>query len=405
MTKKYITKRNGNKVEFDLSKIENAVYRAARDVSDSLGWKQSDCHSVAKSVAQDFKDAEYFHDGMTVEEIQDAVEELLMEDYPHVAKSYMIYRYEHQLARQKHNDKEFFEVIGNYQDGYWATENSNKRSELVTTQRDYLAGVVSRDIARNYIFPKSIIKAHDEGIIHIHDMDYAAQKTLTNCCLINLEDMLQNGTVINGVTIDKPHRLITASTIASQIIACVASSQYGGSTITLTHLAPFVRDSYYIYLNKYLKRGLDDNTAQKFAKEDTQKEIEDSIQTLNYQINSLMTTNGQTPFLTVFMYLNETDEYKEELAALIQEMLKQRIKGMKNRQGVYVTIAFPKLIYCLEEDNIREGTKYWYLTELAAKCSAKRLVPDYISEKVMKQLKVDSSGTGHCFPSMGKCKL
>ncbi|HBS10577.1 MAG TPA: hypothetical protein DEA28_02460 [Firmicutes bacterium] len=206
MLARYITKRNGNKVEFDLSKIENAVFRAADDVSGSLGWKKNDCRAVAKSVAEDFEDAEYYHDNMTVEEIQDAVEELLMEDYPHVAKSYMIYRYEHQIARQKHNDKEFFEVIGNYQDGYWATENSNKRSELVTTQRDYLAGVVSRDIARNYIFPKSIIKAHDEGVIHIHDMDYAAQRTLTNCCLINLEDMLQNGTVINGVTIDKPHR-------------------------------------------------------------------------------------------------------------------------------------------------------------------------------------------------------
>ena len=217
--------------------------------------------------------------------------------------------------------------------------------------------------------------------------------------------MLQNGTVINGVTIDKPHRLITASTIASQIIACVASSQYGGSSITLTHLAPFVRDSYNLYLEKYKNRGFSEELSIKYAKEDTKKEIADSIQTLNYQINSLMTTNGQTPFLTIFLYLNETEEYKEELAALIEEMLNQRILGMKNRQGVYVTVAFPKLIYCLEEDNIKEDAKYWYLTELAAKCSAKRLVPDYISEKVMKQLKVDSNGNGHCFPSMGKCKL
>lgn len=402
---KYITKRNGNKVEFDISKIENAVFRAAYDVSGTLGWTWTFCHEVAKDIAHDFEKAEYYHDGMTVEEIQDAVEELLMGDFPHVAKSYMIYRYEHQIARQKQLDKEFFEVIGNYEDGYWATENSNKRAELVTTQRDYLAGVVSRDIARNYIFPKDIVKAHDEGIIHIHDMDYAAQKTLTNCCLINLEDMLQNGTVINGVTIDKPHRLITASTIASQIIACVASSQYGGSSITLTHLAPFVRDSYNLYLEKYKNRGFNEELSIKYAKEDTKKEIADSIQTLNYQINSLMTTNGQTPFLTIFLYLNETEEYKEELAALIEEMLNQRILGMKNRQGVYVTVAFPKLIYCLEEDNIKEGAKYWYLTELAAKCSAKRLVPDYISEKVMKQLKVDSNGNGHCFPSMGKCKL
>lgn len=402
---KYITKRNGNKVEFDISKIENAVFRAANDIADTFGWTSDCCHEIAKDIAFSFEDAEYYHDDMTVEDIQDAVEELLMDDYPHVAKSYMIYRYEHQVARQKQLDKEFFEVIGNYEDGYWATENSNKRAELVTTQRDYLAGVVSRDIARNYIFPKDIVKAHDEGIIHIHDMDYAAQKTLTNCCLINLEDMLQNGTVINGVTIDKPHRLITASTIASQIIACVASSQYGGSSITLTHLAPFVRDSYNLYLEKYKNRGFNEELSIKYAKEDTKKEIADSIQTLNYQINSLMTTNGQTPFLTIFLYLNETEEYKEELAALIEEMLNQRILGMKNRQGVYVTVAFPKLIYCLEEDNIKEGAKYWYLTELAAKCSAKRLVPDYISEKVMKQLKVDSNGNGHCFPSMGKCKL
>lgn len=402
---KYITKRNGNKVKFDISKIENAVFRAACDVAGTLGWTSADCHEVAEDIANDFEESEYYHDDMSVEDIQDAVEELLMDDYPHVAKSYMIYRYEHQLARQKQLDKEFFEVIGNYEDGYWATENSNKRAELVTTQRDYLAGVVSRDIARNYIFPKDIVKAHDEGIIHIHDMDYAAQKTLTNCCLINLEDMLQNGTVINGVTIDKPHRLITASTIASQIIACVASSQYGGSSITLTHLAPFVRDSYNLYLEKYKNRGFSEELSTKYAKEDTKKEIADSIQTLNYQINSLMTTNGQTPFLTIFLYLNETEEYKEELAALIEEMLNQRILGMKNRQGVYVTVAFPKLIYCLEEDNIKEGAKYWYLTELAAKCSAKRLVPDYISEKVMKQLKVDSNGKGHCFPSMGRCKL
>lgn len=402
---KYITKRNGNKVEFDISKIENAVFRAANDIADTFGWTSDCCHEIAKDIAFSFEDAEYYHDDMTVEDVQDAVEELLMGDFPHVAKSYMIYRYEHQIARQKQLDKEFFEVIGNYEDGYWATENSNKRAELVTTQRDYLAGVVSRDIARNYIFPKDIVKAHDEGIIHIHDMDYAAQKTLTNCCLINLEDMLQNGTVINGVTIDKPHRLITASTIASQIIACVASSQYGGSSITLTHLAPFVRDSYNLYLEKYKNRGFNEELSIKYAKEDTKKEIADSIQTLNYQINSLMTTNGQTPFLTIFLYLNETEEYKEELAALIEEMLNQRILGMKNRQGVYVTVAFPKLIYCLEEDNIKEGAKYWYLTELAAKCSAKRLVPDYISEKVMKQLKVDSNGNGHCFPSMGKCKL
>lgn len=228
------------------------------------------------------------------------------------------------------------------------------------------------------------------------DIDYFAQSALHNCCLINLQDMLQNGTVINNVKIDKPHRFLTACTIATQAITAVASSEYGGCTITLTALAPFVRDSYDIYYNKYKDRGFSDEQSKEYATQDLKKEVEDGVQTFNYQINSMSTTNGQAPFITVFMYLGETEEYKDELAMIIEEFLNQRIKGMKNRKGVYVTQAFPKLIYALEEDNITTDSKYWYLTELSAKCTAKRMVPDYISEKVMRKLK-----EGNCFPSMG----
>ena len=232
------------------------------------------------------------------------------------------------------------------------------------------------------------------------DIDYFAQSALHNCCLINLQDMLQNGTVINNVKIDKPHRFLTACTIATQAITAVASSEYGGCTITLTALAPFVRDSYNIYYNKYLNRGIDEEKSKEYAMQDLKKEIEDGVQTFNYQINSMSTTNGQAPFITVFMYLGETDEYKNELAMIIEEFLNQRIKGMKNRKGVHVTQAFPKLIYALADDNITEDSKYWYLTELSAKCTAKRMVPDYISEKVMRKLK-----EGNCFPSMGELLL
>lgn len=229
-------------------------------------------------------------------------------------------------------------------------------------------------------------------------MDYAAQNTLTNCCLINLEDVLQNGTVVNGVQIDKPHRLSTAMTIATQVVAAVASSQYGGCTISLTHLAPFVKLSHDRYFDKYKDWGFNDADSEVYAQADTKKEVADAVQTLNYQLNSLTTTNGQSPFVSICMYLGETEEYKNELAMLIEETLRQRIRGMKNRVGVYVTIAFPKLLYVLEEDNIHKDSPYWYLTELAAKCTAKRMVPDYISEKVMKQIKIDADGKGHCFP-------
>jgi ribonucleoside-triphosphate reductase (formate) len=684
-----ITKRDGRQVQYDRSKIENAVKAACLDV----GLSEDESVDVGILVADGFEGCGYDKKDMSVEEVQDIVETLLMEEsYTEVAKAYILYRYEHTLRRQQRTDKEILSMVGNQND-YWATENSNKNSKWVTTQRDYMAGIVSTDIARNFIFPKECIDAHDKGIIHIHDMDYMAQNTLSNCfsadtefvtsegvksfndfydgspvvvrdkdgrwrsaivhnfgkqilytvtlqsgrsiqkirctrnhrwiledgsvtenlqvgdsllalpnvadnfkintvedakafclgfvlgdgsdinsnrgvrvrlcghkkddyspyfeqagyqfssvkgtediiatskdcvskqlfldssmwrvmstaqkialfngyyaadgctssnaihtcdkrnlalileiapvagyyissvrhdihdtpyrenaslyvvhfrkknnlnnlwkvkeikkscnnnhasnvwcvvepathtftlasgivtgncSLINLEDMLQNGTVVNGVQIDKPHRLSTAMTIATQIIAAVASSQYGGCTITLTHLAPFVRLSYLQFYNKYIGWGFSESEAEKYARVDLKKEVADAVQTLNYQLNSLTTTNGQAPFISVTMYLGETEEYKPELAMLIEEVLRQRIKGMKNRVGVYVTVAFPKLLYVLEEDNIHHDSKYWYLTQLAAKCTAKRMVPDYISEKKMKEIK-----NGDCFPCMG----
>ncbi len=395
-----VIKRNGQKVDFDESKIQKAVNKAFEEVKGRDCWDESVLFLIRKKLER----AENETGDISVEEIQDIVERTLMETkYFDVAKAYIKYRYDHELARQRHNDSELMEMIRG-ENEYWATENSNKNSKWVTTQRDYMAGIVSTDIARNFIFPKDAVKAHDAGIIHIHDMDYAAQH-ITNCCLINLEDMLQNGTVINGVKIERPHRILTAMTIATQIVAAVASSQFGGCTISLTHLAPFVRMSYNRYLEKYKAWGVDEEKGCIYAKRDTEKEVSDAIQTLNYQLNSLSTTNGQSPFVSLCMYLGETEEYKPELAMLIEETLRQRIRGMKNQVGVYVTVAFPKLLYVLEEDNIRENSPYWYLTELAAKCTAKRMVPDYISEKVMKQIKVDKNGTGHCFPCMGKRKL
>lgn len=404
-----VKKRNGNLEKYDLKKIRHAIERAFEDIygqetyTDDMqvninGLASATEVQICKVGVADVEDVQ------DVEDIQDAVEDVLMlNGYYEVAKEYIRYRYLHELRRQMHNDNEFLSLI-NGNNEYWNTENSNKNAEWVTTQRDYLAGIVSKDIARTYIFPKEAIEAHDAGIIHIHDMDYAAQSTLTNCSLINLNDMLQNGTVINGVKIEKPHRIITAATIASQIVAAVSSSQWGGCTITLTHLAPFVRSSHEIYLNKYLERGLSQEDSEKFADEDTRKEVQDAMQTLVYQLNSLTTTNGQSPFVSIFMYLGETDEYKPELAMLIEEMLNQRYLGMKNKKGVYVSPAFPKLLYCLEEDNIHEDSPYWYLTELSAKVSAKRLVPDYISEKKMKELKLskgETPGNGDCYPCMG----
>ena len=393
-----VRKRDGSIVPYDLEKISIAISGAFQDFDEEF-----EDINVLNSIDDDLYN--WDEDPIDIEDIQDLVEDTLLNfGYRQEAKAYIRYRYKRDLLRKANTTDQSIKELLDGQSEFWNKENSNKNAKWVTTQRDYIAGITSKDIARRFIFPKDVVEAHDEGIIHIHDMDYAAQNTLHNCCLINLDDMLQNGTVVNGVTIDKPHRLSTAMTIATQIIAAVASSQYGGTTITLTHLAPFVRDSYNRYFDKYQEWGIEEGKCAEYAMKDTKKEVADAVQTLNYQLNSLTTTNGQAPFVSVMMYIGETDEYKQELVMLIEEMLHQRIKGMKNKVGVYVTPAFPKLLYVLEEDNISPNSEYWWLTELAAKCTAKRMVPDYISEKVMKELKLskgETPGNGDCYPCMG----
>ena len=392
-----VIKRNGNKVDFDKNKIAEAILKANKDVQG----RQKASVKLAKEIARNIEN--FDKQKLTVEEIQDMVEKELMsaEKYD-LAKAYILYREKRAMIRQSNTtDISIKELIDGTND-YWNTENSNKNAKVVTTQRDYLAGITSTDITRRFLLPADVVKAHDEGIIHFHDADYFAQNALHNCELVNLNDMLQNGTVINGVMIEKPHRFITAATIATQIILAVTSSSYGGCTVTLSHLAPFVRDSYNRFLKRYQDRGLSEEQCKEFAMQDTKKEIADGVQTFNYQVNSMTNTNGQAPFLSVCMYLGETEEYKDELAMIIEEFLKQRILGFKNEKGVYVTPAFPKLLYVLEEDNIHEDSKYWYLTELAAKCTAKRMVPDYISEKIMLENKINQWGEGDCYPCINK---
>lgn len=385
--KKQVIKRDGRKVDYDVNRIIVAIIKAfketRKDFIENRSQYEKDINHIVFYVEEGLKRKNIY----TVEEIQDVVERTLMKSkYKDVAKAYIVYRNNRTLARGSITDKDVMELLGNKSE-YWTSENSNKDSKVVTVQRDYLAGITSTDIARRFLLPPEVCKAHDEGIIHQHDMDYMAQKALHNCCLCNLEDMLNFGTVINGVAIDAQKRLSTAVTVATQIITAVSSSQYGGITITLTHLAPFVRKSYEIYYDKYKKRGFNEEETIKWAKEDLKKEIKDSVQTFNYQINSMSTTNGQAPFLTVYMYINENKEYEKETALLIEEFLKQRIKGMKNEKGVYITPAFPKLIYVLDENNIEKNSPYWNLTVLAAKCTAKRMVPDYISAKKMREYK------------------
>lgn len=391
-----VVKRNGSIVDFDPSKIVGAITKANETVKEKERASKKEIQEIVDYIKGINKNR------ILVEDIQDLVEEKLM-DFKHfeLAKKYIIYRYTRALVRKANTTDQSIKELIDGESEYWNTENSNKNARIVTTQRDYLAGITSTDITRRFLLPEDIVKAHDEGIIHFHDADYFAQNALHNCDLINLEDMLQNGTNINGVMIEKPHKFLTAMTIATQIITAVTSSQYGGATVTMTHLAPFVRESYKRYLQKYRDRKLSEEQCVQFAKEDVLREIKDGVQTFQYQVNSMTTTNGQAPFLSVCLYLGETEEYKEELALIVEEILKQRIEGMKNEKGVYITPAFPKLLYVLEEDNIHEGSKYWYLTELAAKCTAKRMVPDYISEKIMKQLKIDKNGNGNCYPCMG----
>ena len=391
-----VVKRDGKIVDFDESRIKIAIGKANNEVDESQRATEEEIEKIVEYVKKIKKDR------ILVEDIQDIIENKLME-YKRfeLAKAYITYRYSRALVRKANTTDQTVKELVEGNSEYWNNENSNKNARVVTTQRDYLAGITSTDITRRLLLPPEIVKAHDEGIIHFHDADYFAQNALTNCCLINLNDMLQNGTVINGVMIEKPHRFVTACTIATQIILGVSSSQYGGCTVTLTHLAPFVRDSYNRSLKKYQDRNLPEEECKKFAMQDTKKEIADGVQTFNYQVNSMTNTNGQAPFLSVNMYLGETDEYKDELAMIIEEFLKQRMLGFKNEKGVYITPAFPKLLYVLEEDNIHKDSKYWYLTELAAKCTAKRMVPDYISEKMMKKLKINQYGEGDCYPCMG----
>lgn len=407
-----VIKRDGSVAPYQTEKISIAISGAFNE----LGKEFFD-----DAVIADVENVIYetYNDVVGIEDIQDIVEDVLIEHgYITEAKAYIRYRYKKELLRKANTTDKSIKELLDGESEYWNKENSNKNVKWVTTQRDYIAGITSKDIARRFIFPQDVVEAHDSGAIHIHDMDYAAQNTLHNCCLINLNDMLQNGTVMNGQAIDRPHSLKTAMTITTQIIAAVASSQYGGTTINLAHIAPFVRASWEKHYQAAIKetemiRGelysyQLESLWKHIADSRTEKEIQDSVQTLNHQLLTLTTTNGQSPFVSVFMYLGDTEEYKEELAMLIEEILHQRIKGMKNKQGVYITPAFPKLLYVLEEDNIYEDSPYWYLTELAAKCTAKRMVPDYISEKKMKELKLslgEQPGQGDVYGCMGKCKL
>ena len=386
-----VIKRDCSYADFDKTKIEQAILKAMKNGSGVIRPE------IATQIANELEEKYKNLGEVEIADIESDVFDKLIDKHQNLtAKAYEGYRRVREFQRESSNtiDKDIEELLS-FNSDYWNNENSNKNPKLLTTQRDYMAGILSTDITRRFLLPPDIVQAHDEGMIHFHDADYFAQHSISNCCLINLEDMLQNGTCINKVRIDKPHRLITATTIATQIITAVTSSQYGGATITLTHLAPFVRDSYERYLEKYERRGYCYDDGVKYAKEDLKKEISDAVQTFNYQCNSMTTTNGQAPFLSVCMYLGETEEYKEELAMLIEEFLRQRILGLKNEVGVYVTQAFPKLLYVLEEDNIHEYSPYWYLTKLAAECTAKRMVPDYISEKIMLRDK------GDCYPCMG----
>ena len=400
-----VIKRNGDIVDFDKDKIYNAVSKAFVETYSGIAeYNIGIAHRVTDNVV--LKIYNLYKSQISVEEIQNIVEHELMDNDKSVAQAYIRYRYKRELARGLHKtDNDMLSLIDCENEAI-KEENSNKNPTLLPTQRDYMAGTVSKDLTERLLLPKDIAEANQEGIIHFHDEDYFAQH-MHNCDLVNLEDMLQNGTVISGTMIEKPHSFATACTIATQIIAQVASNQYGGQSISLTHLAPFVDVSRQkIYkevcdeikaINCEIKDG-DSCLIDDIVEKRVQEEIKRGVQTIQYQIVTLMTTNGQSPFVTIFMYLNEAQDKqtKHDLALIIEEMLKQRYQGVKNEVGVWITPAFPKLIYVLEEDNIHEDSPYYYLTKLAAKCTAKRLVPDYISEKVMKKLK-----DGHCFTSMG----
>ena len=399
-----IIKRNGSEVPFDITKIITAVTKA----SDSVSRKSSLTQEQILSIANDVTDqCQALNRAVSVEEIQDMVENKLMDIQAHdVARHYITYRYVQSLKRQTNTTDERILSLIECQNEEVKQENANKNPTVNSVQRDYMAGEISKDLTARLLLDPEIVKAHNEGLIHFHDSDYFAQH-MHNCDLVNLEDMLQNGTVISGTYIEKPHSFSTACNIATQIIAQVASNQYGGQSISLTHLAPFVdvsRKKIAAEVEAEME-GLDVTPERKkeIVERRLRNEINRGVQTIQYQVVTLMTTNGQAPFITVFMYLGEArnPQEKADLAIIIEETIRQRYQGVKNEAGVWITPAFPKLIYVLEEDNIRPGTPYYYLTELAAKCTAKRMVPDYISEKKMLELKVDKNGEGHCYTCMG----
>ena len=399
-----IIKRNGSEVPFDITKIITAVTKA----SDSVGGKSRLTREQINQIADDVTEqCQALNRAVSVEEIQDMVENKLMDMKAHdIARHYITYRYIQSLKRQTNTTDERILSLIECQNEEVKQENANKNPTVNSVQRDYMAGEISKDLTARLLLDPEIVKAHQEGLIHFHDSDYFAQH-MHNCDLVNLEDMLQNGTVISGTYIEKPHSFSTACNIATQIIAQVASNQYGGQSISLTHLAPFVDVSRKkIAAEVELEmEGLDVSAERKkeIVERRLRNEINRGVQTIQYQVVTLMTTNGQAPFITVFMYLGEArnPQEKADLAIIIEETIRQRYQGVKNEAGVWITPAFPKLIYVLEEDNIRPGTPYYYLTELAAKCTAKRMVPDYISEKKMLELKVDKNGEGHCYTCMG----
>ncbi len=399
-----IKKRDGSLVDFNKDKIINAISKA--------GYVDED---TKKQIAQDIEGlcrylyGDSYECAMGVEDIQDYVEhDLMLRQYADVAREYIRYRYKRELIRNtKGALSEVLDIV-NLSNQDVNEENSNKNPVILSTQRDYMAGMVSKELSEKLLFPPDVMKAHKEGIIHVHDMDYAIQK-MYNCALLDMEDMLQNGTVINGTMIEKPHSFATACNIATQIMAQVASNQYGGQSVSIAHLAPFVNTSRQ-KIKEEVKQELEDIQAEYYetdldyiTEKRLKAEITKGVQTMQYQINTLMTSNGQTPFVTLFLYLNEAknEQEKKDLAMVIEEIIRQRYQGVKNEKGAWITAAFPKLIYVLEEDNIRKGTPYYYLTEMCAKCTAKRMQPDYLSEKIMLKNKKTEDGVGHCYPPMG----
>ena len=415
-------KRSGERVPFDSKKILIAIGKANKEeVETNKRLKESEINEIVLNIT---KKIEKMNRDIGVEEIQDMVEEELMNTNHTIAKLYITYRYQHLMDREQEGlYKKVLGIVDGVNEDV-KTENSNKDTKVLNVQRDYIAGETTRECSKKFFMTKEVIEANEKGIIHFHDIDFSPLMRIHNCCLLNIEDMLQNGTVINGIKIEKPHRFLTAMTITTQIILGVSNMQYGGQTVTLTHLAPFVRDTYNLEYNRLKKLYCDEllnkysnewkekfkgneelfneflniqaeDMAKREAEELTRNEVKAGVQTFNYQLNSMTGGGGQSPFITAFLYLNETQEYKKELAMIIEEVLKQRIQGMKDRNGIWITQAFPKLIYVLDEDNVTEDSEYWYLTKLSAECSAKRMVPDYISAKVMKELK------GDIYPCMG----